>query len=170
MSKIINGRKLKVGDKIRIINAGMGSYAVNGMKATVVDSAPFEAMVRGLGSLTGGVLIRLDQPQRAGFSYWRISFNGEYELLSTRKSYLDIDVIIRGDVTKVVIGNKIGTSRCKSEEDNFNEAYGIMLAVARAYGLDEKKINNIVDALYDDVKNIEEFSTKELIEELNKRL
>ena len=171
MGRIVTGKKLKVGDRIKVINAGMGAYGANNKMATVVGTVPRGKRVSGLSSYNIGVMIKLDNPHEDFHTvYWKVNLHGEYEVLSEKKLNIDADILIKGSKTKVVIGDKVGEARCNLIEDKFNEAYGIILAVARAYKLDNEKFQGIVDALYDDVKRIEEYDTLELIDELRARV
>lgn len=152
--RIVNGQVLKVGDRIRIIYAGMGARGANGKVGTVVKNFGIgrEGEVSGLAIWMGGLMVKLDEP--TGFAnkkYWRVSDSGRYELLSpTRlreKKHFDSDVAIK----------------C-------NEAYGVILAIARAYKLDNDKVNAIVDALYGDNKTLEDYDTFEILDELRSRV
>lgn len=172
MKKVVTGNKLRVGDKVRIINATVGAYGANDCVGVVVDEVPFGMRVSGLGCSEDTVLVKLDKA--TGFKnnvYWGVGINGMYEILHRpkHKKHIEIDVIIKDNATKVVIGDKVGVSRCK-EEDTFKEAYGIILAVAGAYKLPKATKEALVDALYDDIKKLEDYDTLELIEELKERI
>lgn len=172
MKNIVNGNKLRVGDRIRVINAGVGAFGANDHIGTIIDNVPVGTKPSGLGRGDNTILIKLDKPTVFRNNvYWGLSKNGLYEIIERprRKKFFEIDVIIKNDSTKVVIGNKVGASKCK-EEDSFNEAYGIILAVAGAYGLSKEKREALVDALYDDVKTLEDYDTLELIEEIKERI
>ena len=172
MGRIVKGNKLKVGDIVKVIDATRGAYGANDRVGVVVDRGNInEEKISGLQPFKGDLIIKLNNP--AGFKrniYWRVGFSGEYEILtSNRKQHFDIDVVVKGYETKVVIGDKVGTSRCK-EEDDFNEAYGIILAVAGAYKLSKEKREALVDALYDGVKTLEDYDSLEIINELKSRV
>ena len=185
---IVSGHKLKVGDRVRVVDATAGAYGANGKIGTVVavtnegfsgrifvEKLPVrEEEVSGLDIFNPRktIIIKLDNP--AGMivknHYWRVGAEGEYELLSPRKKHFDIDVVMKGDITKVIVeDDKVGISRCNTE-DKFNEAYGVILAIARAYKFDKEKMEAIVDALYGDVKKLEDYDSVELINELRKRV
>lgn len=172
MKNIVKGKKLRVGDRVRVINAGVGALGANDCTGTIIEEFPIGARINGLGRGENNILIKLDNP--TGFKlniYWGLSINGTYEIIERpkRKKFFEIDVIIKNDSTKVVVGDKVGASKCK-EEDSFNEAYGIILAVAKAYGLSNEKREALVDALYDDVKTLEDYDTLEIIDELKSRV
>lgn len=170
MKTVVHGRKLKVGDRIKVINAGSGALGANGVMATVVEKAPKNERISGLSAYRPSLMIKLDKVHSKYFtSYWRVSLDGKYEVQTTKK-HIEMDVLIKNNVTKIVAGDKVGVARCNYSEDRFNEAYGVILAVARAYKLDDEKFQAIVDALYDDIKKIEDYNTLELIEELKARV
>ena len=169
----MNGRMLKVGDRVEVINAGIGAHGANKKIGTVVDAkdVPVGSTISGLGSFHGGLILKLDVPHEFFKTYyWRVSLDGEYKLLSTKKTYKEIDVIISGNKTKVVMEDKVGTATCNNSVDRFDEAYGVILAVARAYGLDAEVINRIVDALYDDIPTLEDYETEDILKELMNRI
>lgn len=173
MKNVVTGDKLRVGDRIEIINAGIGAYGANYCTGVVIDKFPVGVKCSGAGNGTGdSIAVKLDKP--AGYSnntYWSVSICGLYEIIERpkQKKHIEIDVIIKDDVTKVVVGNKVGVSKCK-DEDTFNEAYGVILAVAGAYGLSKEKREALVDALYDDVKKLEDYDSLEILEELKSRV
>lgn len=172
MGRVVKGSKLRIGDRVRVINATSGAYGANNKVGVIVDRGDIpEVRISGLRAFQDSLIIKLDNP--TGFKgniYWRVGSSGEYEVLeSNRKQFFDIDVIIKGDATKVLIGDKVGSSICK-EDDDFNEAYGIILAVARAYKLSEEKRKALVDALYDGVKTLEDYDSLEIINELKSRV
>lgn len=172
MKNVVTGNKLRVGDKIRIINATVGAYGSNDCVGVVVDRVPFGVRVSGLGCGEDTILVKLDK--ETGFKnsvYWGVGVNGLYEILhrQPKKKHIEIDVIIKDKMTKVVIDNKVGVAKCK-EEDSFNEAYGLILAIAGAYGLSREKREALVDALYDDIKTLEEYDSLEILEELKNRI
>lgn len=171
MGKIVNGFKLRVGDRVKVINATMGALGANGEVGTIVEYNGSESNISGLKEFRDStIVVKLDEPSRIyGTRYWRVGKSGSFELLSSRKSHMEVDVIIKDDITKVVIGDKIGVSRCK-EEDTFNEAYGVILAVASAYNLDKEKRTALIDALYDGVKTLEDYDSEELLDELKSRV
>lgn len=173
MKKTVRGHELKIGDKVMVLNATMGAFGANGHTGIIIKETPFDARVYGLSKVRENtILIKLDEKTIDGQAiYWRVGAHGIYELLERpiRKKHIEVDVIIKDGTTKVVIGEKVGVSKCK-EEDMFNESYGKILAVAGACGLSEEKRRAIVDALYDDVKTLEDYDTLEIIDELKSRL
>lgn len=170
MNKRVKGNKLRVGDRVRVIYAGIGASGANGYTGTIIENFPLEICASGLGRGKDTILIKLDKP--AGFMkniYWGLDIDGIYEIIPKRKKHIEVDIIIKDDLTKVVVGDKVGVSRCK-EEDSFNESYGVILAVARAYGLSNEKREALVDVLYDDVKTLEDYDTLEILDELKSRV
>lgn len=109
MKNVVTGNKLRVGDKIRIINATVGAYGSNDCVGVVVDRVPFGVRVSGLGRGEDTILVKLDK--ETGFKnsvYWGVGVNGLYEILhrQPKKKHIEIDVIIKDKMTKVVIDNK----------------------------------------------------------------
>lgn len=172
MNKRVKGNELRVGDRVRVIYAGVGALSANGCTGTIIKNFPLEICASGLDRGKDTILIKLDRP--TGFKqnlYWGLSMDGIYEIIEKpkRRRHIEVDVIIKDDLTKVVIGDKVGVSRCK-EEDSFNESYGVILAVARAYGLSNEKREALVNVLYDDVKTLEDYDTLEILDELKSRV
>ena len=172
MNKRVKGNELRVGDRVKVIHAGVGALSANDCTGTIIEDFPVDTRPCGLGRGDNTILIKLDNP--TGFRknvYWGLSANGVFEIIEKqrRKKHIEIDVIIKNDLTKVVVGDKVGVSRCKAE-DRFNEAYGVILAVAGAYGLNKEKREALVDALYDDVKTLEDYDTLEILDELKSRV
>ena len=172
MNKRVRGNKLRVGDRVRVIHAGIGALGANDCTGTIIENFPMGIRTSGLDRGEDTISIKLDKP--TGFKqnlYWGLSMDGIYEIIERpkRRKHIEVDVIIKDDLTKVVVGDKVGVSRCK-EEDSFNEAYGVILAVAGAYGLSNEKREALVDALYDDVKTLEDYDTLEILDELKSRV
>lgn len=96
-----------------------------------------------------------------------------FELVKEEKSKVtDIEVITKGNQTKVIIGDKVGIAKCDSSVDSFDSKKGILIATARALKIDKKKVDKIIDVLFDDLEQftIKDIPSEELIEELYKRL
>lgn len=172
MNKRVEGNELRVGDRVRVIYAGVGALSANGCTGTITENFPMGIRTSGLGREEVAITIKLDRP--AGIKkniYWRVSVDGIYEIIERPKTikHIEVDVIIKDDLTKAIVSDKVGVSRCK-EEDNFNESYGVILAVARAYGLSNEKIEALANVLYDDVKTLEDYDTLEILDELKSRV
>lgn len=172
MNKIVNGYDLRVGDRVRVVNATIGALGANDCIGTVISEIPKNAQPNGLREDMEIITLKLEKPTGVRKSaYWRVGAYGTYEVLSEtkRKKHIEIDVIIKEDITKVIIDDKIGMAKRK-KEDKFNEAYGIILAVASAYKLSAKTREALVDALYDDIKTLKEYDSLELLDELKNRV
>lgn len=176
MGRMVNGYRLKAGDRVRVIDATCGAYGANGGTGTVVtyvrEGTSKESIIGGLPSFrTGTLIIKMDKPTGAyGRTYWRVGKAGTYELIEDRRKHYEVDVVIKGDTTKVIVNNeKVGISKCK-EEDTFIEAFGVILAIANAYNLSKEKREALVDALYGDNKKLEDYDSVELLDELKSRV
>lgn len=158
----------KIGDKIKIINATCGAFGADNCIGIVTK----KESTNGLGDWQKGFnveIIKSDAPSKIG-SIWRVGINGEYELIKHKRSVKEIIIMEKGNETISVIEDKVGRAR-RNPEDNYDESMGILVATMRALKIDEKRVDDIVEIMLGKTfKEIGDFSTKELYEELGKRI
>lgn len=156
--------ELKVGDKIKIIKAECGAYGANNEVAIVTD----KFSKHGLGNNKKGLKVELVK----GKSVWNIGTEIEFELLEkakVKKEIKDIKIVIHGDETISIIDDKVGKAK-RNNIDVADDKIGIIISTMRALNFDKEKIDGVVDVLFDDVpKELKDYSTKELMEEVTRR-
>lgn len=170
ISNYVSGKELKCGDKIKVIYACNGALGANEKTGVVVEQVPPYAIINGFCEYEDGVVIRIDSNNNA-HKFWKVGLNGKYEILkrANNKKYIELDVLIDDKKTKVITKDSVGVARCK-QGDRFIEAYGIIIAIANAYNISKEKRAALVDALYNDVKSLKDYSSEELLNELKKRI
>ena len=158
--------ELKVGDKIRIISAECGAYGVEGKIGIVTD----KRSEHGMGFSADGIKVEFKDE-----TIWNIGRDIEFELLEKakpRKEIKEINIIIKGDETVAVIDDKSGKAR-RNKSDAIDDRIGIIVATMRALRFKREEVEGVIDVLFDDLpktKELKDYSNKELMKELNKRL
>lgn len=172
MNNVVRGYEVKIGDTVEVIDACMGAYGVNGRVGVVVSEEEVIGRTHGLMKHSPHIIVKVDGVY--GKEFWRIGRAGRVKVKKKAKpikKHIEIDVLIKGGKTKVVIGDKVGLAKHNEKVDDYNEAYGILLAVARALKLEEEKVQLIVDALYGDFKkSVNDFTLEEILESLRERI
>lgn len=158
--------ELKVGDKIRIISAECGAYGAEGKIGIVTD----KRSKHGIGFSADGIKVEFKDE-----AIWNIGRDIEFELLekaNPRKEIKEINIIIKGDETVAVIDDKSGKAR-RNKSDAIDDRIGIIVATMRALRFKREEVEGVIDVLFDDLpktKELKDYSNKELMKELNKRL
>ena len=87
MGRVVKGSKLRIGDRVRVINATSGAYGANNKVGVIVDRGDIpEVRISGLRAFQDSLIIKLDNP--TGFKgniYWRVGSSGEYEVLESNR-------------------------------------------------------------------------------------
>lgn len=157
--------ELKVGDKIRIISAECGAYGAEGKIGIVTD----KRSELGIGCSADGIKVEFKDR-----TIWNIGRDIEFELLEKakpRKEIKEINIIIKGDETIAVIDDKSGKAK-RNKSDEADDRIGIIIATMRALRFKKEEVEGVIDVLFDDLpkaKELKDYSSKELIKELNKR-
>lgn len=87
-----------------------------------------------------------------------------------KKEIKDVKVVMHKNETIVIVGDSIGKAR-KHPEDKDEDVFGIIIALLRAFNVNKGVIDNVVDALYDDVQiDLSKCSSEELLEEIKNRM
>ncbi len=98
----------------------------------------------------------------------------QVELLrnKTKKSTIDdVQIVEKGNITKVIIEDKVGIAKCNTSFDKFDKKIGILIATARALKFDKEIVDNIINILYDEKElPLEDVSTIDLLNEISNRL
>lgn len=158
--------ELKVGDKIRIISAECGAYGAEGKIGVVTDNRP----EHGIGVSADGIKVKFKDE-----TIWNVGRNIKFELLEKakpRKEIKEINIIIKGDETIAVIDDKWGEAK-RNKSDAIDDRIGIIVATMRALRFNKEEVEGVIDVLFDDLpktKELKDYSNKELMKELNKRL
>ena len=167
--KLVKANKiheLKVGDKIRIISAECGAYGAKGKIGVVTD----KRSEHGIGCSADGIKVEFKDE-----TIWNIGRDIEFELLekaNPRKEIKEINIIIKGDETIATIDDKSGKAR-RNKSDAIDDRIGIIIATMRALRFKKEEVEGVIDVLFDDLpkaKELKDYSSKELMKELNKRL
>ena len=106
---------------------------------------------------------------RGCFGNIGISFLNSFKRLA---GAIDINIIIKGDETIAVIDDKAGKAR-RNKSDAIDDRIGIVIATMRALRFKKEEVEGVIDVLFDDLpktKELKDYSSKELMRELNKRL
>lgn len=159
-------KKIEIGTKIKIINAGSGAYGANGKIGIVTN----KRSMNGLLPDENGFNVELENG-----SIWRVSLNGIYKDLSETIEFLDATIKIKGKDTTVVITNdKNEISKgvaVKNEKDCRNDKIGVLIAFARALKIEKEKIDKIINVMFEtQEKDLSNFSDLELLIECEKRM
>lgn len=158
--------ELKVGDKIRIISAEFGAYGAEGKIGIVTDKRSEDV----IGCSGDGIKVKFKDG-----TIWNVGRDIEFELLEKakpRKEIKEINIIIKGDETIAVIDDKSGKAR-RNKSDAIDDRIGIVIATMRALRFKKEEVEGVIDVLFDDLpktKELKDYSSKELMKELNKRL
>lgn len=158
--------ELKVGDKIRIISAECGAYGAEGKIGVVTD----KRSECGICFSADGIKVEFKDG-----TIWNIGRDIEFELLEKakpRKEIKEINIIIKGDETIATIDDKSGKAR-RNKSDAIDDRIGIIIATMRALRFKKEEVEGVIDVLFDDLpktKELKDYSSKELMKELNKRL
>ena len=158
--------ELKARDKIRIISAECGAYGAEGKIGIVTD----KRSEHGIGFSADGIKVEFKDE-----TIWNIGRDIEFELLEKakpRKEIKEINIIIKGDETIAVIDDKWGEAK-RNKSDAIDDRIGIIVATMRALRFNKEEVEGVIDVLFDDLpktKELKDYSNKELMKELNKRL
>lgn len=158
--------ELKVGDKIRVISAEYGAYGAEG-KIGIVTNKRSEHVI---GCSGDGIKVKFKDG-----TIWNIGRDIDFELLEKakpRKEIKEINIIIKGDETIAVIDDKWGEAK-RNKSDAIDDRIGIIIATMRALRFKKEEVEGVIDVLFDDLpktKELKDYSSKELMKELNKRL
>lgn len=162
-----NGNRLMVGDRVRIISSSKDALGVEGRIGTVVPySLVKDKSGKEIPLNKDTLFVHLDNSK----NYMRVDSSDVFQIIErNNRRYFEIDIVIKEGTTKAIVGNNVGCSVCNTDKEEFIEGYGVLLAVARAYKIDEDKISKIIDILYSDYKDISGYTFSELVDELRKR-
>ena len=84
------------------------------------------------------------------------------------KKLITVDFVVSNTDTKAINSKNMGIARRKPD-DTHDKTIGMMVSLARLLDIPEERVSRIVDVLYgDDVRRIEEFSSDELMRELQR--
>ena len=171
--------ELKVGDKIRIISAECGAYGAEGKIGIVTDKRSEHGIGFSVEDFVElSVLVNSGKDFKVEFkdeTIWNIGRDIEFELLEKakpRKEIKEINIIIKGDETIAVIDDKLGEAK-RNKSDAIDDRIGIIIATMRALRFKKEEVEGVIDVLFDDLpktKELKDYSNKELMKELNKRL
>ena len=92
----------------------------------------------------------------------------ELKISSVKSTRNPLEMKIDFETIKVNYRGNTGVANCNRDVDIYREDYGTMIATARACGLPKRKVEGIIDVLYEDTK-LSKYSTTELLNELQSR-
>lgn len=147
-------KKLRVGDKVKIVDKPVGSYwnLVGGMDKWLGKTMTMLHII-------GGVCVKMKEDPE-GWCWYPHMIDCKVDEPATIEMH-----IIRGNKTVVRLSNgKVGVARC-NPQDSFDVYEGLRIATARAYGKEPfaKTINKVKrpaeDGEYVEIVNPDEIST-----------
>ncbi len=106
--------------------------------------------------------------------YYKVKNNPKNDVkVRNKKVIKTVDFIMDGKTTMAVYENKVGTATRNPIDEN-DEKVGMIISLLRVLNISPKKINQVIDILFDDVKpqeiDISKIPSEELIIELHKRI
>lgn len=166
VEKACDTKVLEVGDKIKIISASNGAYGANGRIGVVTNKKSTD----GLHDWNNGFNVEVEDK-----SIWRIGFDSKVKLIGKekkRKEVKDIKIIFDGNETIAIVDDAVGRAR-KNKEDFQDDNIGMIVSLMRAFKMDKEDIDNVIDVLFDgmpETRELKDYSNKELIEEIQRRM
>lgn len=164
--------KLSLGDYIRVKVASNGYYGLTNSLCKITDKKPHNGLIFDSPATFNVEVVEHDDKNIIG-SVWRVDISGTFELVDynkTKATFKELQVIVKGDETKVVNGHNIGIAT-KSQVDENNEMFGVLIATMRSYNASDELIQSVIDALFKDSSNmLSKIGTLDLINELKKRV
>ncbi len=151
-------KTIKIGDKVKVT----GLYPIDiqhGFK-------PDEELI--VYQISSGL-------KRVWFYGKRYALNlNQVELIrkKTKKSTIDdVQIVEKGNMTKVIIEDKVEIAKCDTSIDKFDKKIGILIATARALKFDKTIVDGIIDVLFNNLEiNWKYVSSKALFEEILRRI
>lgn len=115
-----------------------------------------------------GNLVRVKED--GGFFSWDKKWFEVVDRKEKVKPIIDeIKLEYQGRSTKATFNGKTGRAY-RSEEDVEDRKVGVLIATMKALGFDEKMVEKVVDVIFDDVKELEDYTLEELLKEVASRL
>lgn len=148
---------LKIGDKVLIIDAGVGAYGANGETGIVTK----EKSDSGILGHKPGVNIKLKDG-----SVWRCRLDGKFSILSRKMS---LTVSSHDDLTLAVIKEGSETKKgisIKNPKDDSDFRIGALIAIMRAMEMPTLTIEKVIDVLFEEEEQEKEKETLSQIAEL----
>lgn len=160
MSKIVDGSQLKIGDKIRVLDAGWGAKGADNCIGVVIGRKG----KNGLATLQSSVNIEIINSKDGNGAMcgatWCVSLEGSYEIIESgesttekRKDVKNIKIVFDGAETLAIINDdSIGKTVRNIEEDSNDDNIGIIVSVMRALKMDKKVESRVLNALFNEME------------------
>lgn len=136
-------KKFKVGDRVKIINAGDGAYGANKKIGAVTKQHFTNGIGDRIGVETFNVIL-----EDSG-EVWSVSCNGEYELLPPKISKV-ITVSHEAEKTQAIINNCHFGETIKNPKDKQNRGFATIISVMRALKIDKDTECRVIKALFEE--------------------
>ena len=99
--------------------------------------------------------------------YWDCSW---FEKVEEYKPIFDeIEISCCGKATIAMYNDRVGKSY-RGKDDKEDRKVGILIATMRALGFKKKTVDRVVDVLFDDIKELKDYTTEELLKEISNRI
>lgn len=157
--------KFKVGDKVRLKKDCKQSFVIknnnSGIKDLLKEYENFtisyvDPLYNIIGLKETGVWLWGD--------YW---FEKAEE--KPKPVFDDIKLSYCEGATVATHNGKIGMA-FRSRHDKEDRKIGILIATMRALGFKKKTVDRVVDVLFDDIKELKDYTTEELLKEISNRI